>query len=117
LRSAYWAKSFVPEQSLDPDRDRCGVLWACAALPWRGADVARVAAIVEPVMKGHGFDPMLAVVAPTERCAYAVPSILYDRDVAGADGRARATSPIGWAFTRWGGWRGGRTTRRRCSGG
>ncbi len=90
LRSAYWAKSFVPEQSLDPDRDRCGVLWACAALPWRGADVARVAAIVEPVMKGHGFDPMLAVVAPTERCAYAVPSILYDRDVAGADGRAMA---------------------------
>jgi len=88
LRSAYWAKSFVPERSLDPDRDRCGVLWACAALPLRGSDVGRVAALVEPTMVAHGFDPMLAVVMPTERCAYAVPSILYDRDVEGADARA-----------------------------
>jgi hypothetical protein len=89
LRSAYWAKPSTPERDLDPDRDRCGVVWVCAALPLRGRDVARLATVVESVMPAHGFDPMLAVVAPTERCAYAVPSILYDRDEAGADARAK----------------------------
>lgn len=89
LRSAYWAKPSAPERDLDPDRDRCGVVWACAALPLRGRDVARLAMVVESVMPAHGFDPMLAIVAPTERCAYAVPSILYDRDEGGADARAK----------------------------
>ncbi len=90
LVSAYWEKSFVPERSLDPDRDRCGVLWVCAALPLQGAAVARLAAVVDAVLPAYGFDPMLAVVAATERCAYAVPSLLFDRDAPGADGRARA---------------------------
>lgn len=88
LRSVYWAKPVAREQDIDPDRDRCGVLWACAALPLRGREVSRLAAIVTAVMTAHGFDPMLALVTPTERCAYAVPSILYDRDDPEADARA-----------------------------
>lgn len=88
LRSVYWKKSFAPERSLDPDRDRCGVVWSCAAAPFRGRDVARAVAIADAALPAHGFEAMTAVVAPTERAAYVIPMILYDRDEPGADARA-----------------------------
>lgn len=88
LRSAYWAKSFVPERSPDLDRDRCGLVWACAAVPLRGRDVARSCAVVREVFEAHGFDPMIAIATPTERVASLLPTILYDRDRPGDDDRA-----------------------------
>ncbi len=90
LRSMYWKKSFAPERSPDPDRDRCGVVWACAAVPFRGRDVRRACAISSEVMSACGFDPMIAVATPSERAASILPTILYDRDVDGEDGRAMA---------------------------
>src|SRR5207245_1543281 len=29
LTSCYWAKRSVPDDEVDPDRDRCGFLWIC----------------------------------------------------------------------------------------
>lgn len=88
LRSAYWAKSFGCEPSPDLDRDRCGLVWACAAVPMRGDDVLRACAVVREVFEAHGFDPMIALATPTERVASLLPTILYDREVEGDDARA-----------------------------
>jgi FAD/FMN-containing dehydrogenase len=90
LKSVYWRKRTPPALPLDPERDRCGVLWACPALPFRGADAERGTALAEQVMLEHGFEPLLAMIAQTERVLYLVPLITYDRDVAGEDARALA---------------------------
>ncbi len=88
LRSAYWHKPATPTAALDPDRDRCGVVWACAAVPFRGRDVLRALVIARDELAAHGFDPMLAVATQSERAASVLPTLLYDRDVEGDDARA-----------------------------
>ena len=90
LQSAYWSKpaDFTVEGDADPDRDRCGVVWCCAAVPLRGDDVARACELAAHVLHAHGFDPMLAVATPTERCASLLPTILCAREVPDADARA-----------------------------
>ncbi len=91
LRSVYWRKRAPPPASeLDPDRDGCGVLWVCPAVPLRGADVVRAVKLCEEKMPAHGFEPLIAMIAQTERVMYLVPLIIYDRDVDGEDGRALA---------------------------
>ncbi len=90
LRSVYWRKRVSPTTGLDPDRDRCGVLWLALAVPLRGDALARAAALVHPVFLHHGFEPMLAFIAQTDRTAYFVPAIVYDRDIPGEDSKAMA---------------------------
>jgi 4-cresol dehydrogenase (hydroxylating) flavoprotein subunit len=91
LRSVYWRKrGAIPDRDLDPDRDRCGVLWSCPTLPYRGADVTRATAIAERLMLEHGFEPLLAMVAQSERTVYLIPLLIYDRDEPEADERALA---------------------------
>src|SRR5690606_21412797 len=34
VRSTYWRKRMRVPADLDPDRDRCGVIWLCVALPF-----------------------------------------------------------------------------------
>lgn len=89
LKSVYWRKPAAPPPDPDPDRDRCGVLWACPTVPLRGQDVACAVEIAERRLTEHGFEPLLAMVAQTDRVAYLVPLIVYDRDVPGEDERAR----------------------------
>jgi 4-cresol dehydrogenase (hydroxylating) len=86
LQSVYVRKPApAPERDLDPDRDRCGVVWSCPTIPLRGNDVARATALAEHVMLEHGFDPLLAMVVQSERTAYLIPLLVYDRDEPGAD--------------------------------
>jgi 4-cresol dehydrogenase (hydroxylating) len=88
LHSAYWRKKTPVPLDPDPDRDRCGVLWAAPVLPFAGTDVVAAARLAEEVMRAHAFDPLLALVAQTERAAYLVPLLVYDRDEPGADDAA-----------------------------
>ncbi len=88
LKSVYWRKRMPVPEHPDPERDRCGVIWACPTLPFRGADAAAAARIVERVLPAHGFEPLTAMVAQTERSIYLVPLVIYDRDIEGEDDRA-----------------------------
>lgn len=90
LRSTYWRKDHCPDKGLDPDRDRCGVHWLCAAVPLRGEEVAEAIASTEVAYAKYRFDPLIAAVAVSERVAYMIPMIVYDRDEPGADERAQA---------------------------
>jgi 4-cresol dehydrogenase (hydroxylating) len=89
LASAYWRKRTPGPADPDPDRDRCGVIWAAPVVPFTGRDVVAAARIAEEVIPAHGLEPLLAVVGQTERAAYLIPLLIYDRDVAGADDEAR----------------------------
>lgn len=90
IRSVYWRKPGPPPATLDPDRDRCGLLWCAPIVPFRGSDIAAVLHIMEACMREHGFEPGLTVQCLTERAVYVVGSISYDRDAAGDDERALA---------------------------
>jgi 4-cresol dehydrogenase (hydroxylating) len=90
LSSAYFKKPSPPPEHPDLDRDRCGVLWVTATLPMLGTDVASATAAAERVLGAHGFEPLLALLCVTERTAYLLPMIVYDRDRPGADARALA---------------------------
>jgi 4-cresol dehydrogenase (hydroxylating) len=90
LRSCYWRKlSRIPAHP-DPDRDACGVIWACPAVPLAGRDVVAATRIVEEVMPAAGFEPLIAMVSQTERSLYLYPLVIYDRDSDGADAAAMA---------------------------
>jgi 4-cresol dehydrogenase (hydroxylating) len=90
LASVYWRKRMPVPADPDPDRDGCGLLWACPTLPFRGADVRAAVELVESLLPAHGFEPMIAMTAQTERTVYLVPLVVYDREVPGEDERARA---------------------------
>jgi 4-cresol dehydrogenase (hydroxylating) len=90
LRSVYWRRKIPVPHDPDPDRDACGVLWACPTVPLVGHDVTRATSEAERLMFEHGFEPMLAVIATTARTGMLIPLVVYDREVAGADGRAMA---------------------------
>jgi 4-cresol dehydrogenase (hydroxylating) len=91
LASAYWRKkSPVPPGTRDLDRDRCGFLWSCPAIPLRGEDAMLATSTCHRTMLAHGFEPMLALLPQHDRTAYLVPVISYDRDIPGEDGRALA---------------------------
>ena len=88
--TAYWRKPAPPTPPLDPDADRCGMLWLSHAVPFAGDHAAAVADLVEDEVTAGGFEPALALLGVTERVLYAVVSLTYDRDVAGEDARAAA---------------------------
>jgi 4-cresol dehydrogenase (hydroxylating) len=92
LRSVYWRKRTPPPATLDPDRDRCGVIWQNAMVPLRGAEVVRALSIAERILARHALEPMLAIALCWPRAALVTALLLHDRDVPGADRRALACS-------------------------
>ena len=89
-RSLYWHKPSSPASDLDPERDRCGVLWLCPAVALQGAAVLAAMQRLERVLREHGFDPMLAGVSHGARAMHLAPLLLWDRDAPGRDAAAMA---------------------------
>lgn len=90
LKSCYWRKRGPIPAPMDPDRDRCGLLWFAPVLPTRGADATRASDLAGEIVLRHGFEPALSLTLLTERAIGCVISIGYDRDVPGEDDRAMA---------------------------
>jgi len=92
-KMAYWKKQTRPSGAtvdLDPDRDRCGLIWCSSALPFTGEDVARAVAIIEDCLAGFEFDANIGFNFTSERIVEANVAIVYDRDHKGEDARAHA---------------------------
>jgi 4-cresol dehydrogenase (hydroxylating) flavoprotein subunit len=89
LASTYWRKKMPPPAHMDPDRDKCGLIWCAPVAPAQGQHAQTLAEIASRVLLGHGFEPMLSVTLITERALICVVSISYDREVTGEDERAR----------------------------
>lgn len=103
VRSVYWHQPASPAAGLDPDRDGCGVLWSCAAVPFEGAAVLAAMRAIEAVMAAHGFDALIAVMAQQPRALHLAPLILWDRRLPGRDAAGLAChAALREAFTRLG---------------
>lgn len=90
LASTYWRKKMTPPGQMDPDRDKCGLIWCAPVAPTHGQHAQTLAEIASRVLLRHGFEPMLSVTLITERALICVVSITYDREITGEDDRARA---------------------------
>ena len=88
LESTYWRKRSPIPESMDPDRDGCGLLWCAPVAPMMGDHVRGVVRIAYEVLLGHGFEPMISITLITERAVACVITIAYDRAVAGEDQKA-----------------------------
>lgn len=90
LASAYWRKRTPVPAHMDPDRDRCGLLWCAPVAPMEGGHAERLATLSSNVLLAHGFEPLISITLVTERAITCVVSISFDRDVDGEDARALA---------------------------
>ena len=90
LRSAYWRKRGEIPKDMDPDRDRCGLIWCAPIAPFEGNHALAVAEIATRVLLNSGFEPMLSITLVADRALACVITIAYDRDVLGEDERAMA---------------------------
>ncbi|MDQ6701425.1 MAG: FAD-binding oxidoreductase, partial [Acidobacteriota bacterium] len=88
IASAYWRKPSPAPKDMDPDRDRCGLLWAAPVLPIDGRLALAFAREISAVMLSHGFEPLISMTLLTERTLSCIISITYDRDLPGEDQKA-----------------------------
>ena len=88
IRSVYWRKKSPIPEDMDPDRDRCGVMFCVPTVPFEGRHVGAALEIVEEVLAKYGFEPILIIGCISERVVYINVDITYDREVAGEDERA-----------------------------
>lgn len=85
IRQAYWRKRTPMPAKLNPDRDKCGMIWICPIVPFNGEDVVAAVAIIKEIVKKYHFEPAVSLQCTTERCINVIASFCWDRDVAGED--------------------------------
>ena len=90
LRCMYADKSTAAPSFADPGRDRCGVLWLCPVLPFKAASLREAIGVFERRAAEHGIDPQIGLSCPSGRSMHLFLSIIYDRNLDGADERAMA---------------------------
>jgi 4-cresol dehydrogenase (hydroxylating) flavoprotein subunit len=88
VHSVYWRKRTAIPETVDPDRDGCGVIWYSAVLPFTGSALVTVEAGIEAVLTDSGYEPILSVQALTPRTLTLIGVLLYDRHQPGEDERA-----------------------------
>lgn len=88
VRSTYWRKKDLAPLVVDPDRDRCGVIWALPVFPLIGEIIVYALREVEDIVRAASFEPNLALSICSGRHATLFAALMYDRDVDGEDARA-----------------------------
>ncbi len=84
----YWRKRTPVPAAPDPERDQCGLLWLCPAVPFDPDAITQAIDIAEQCCMEFGFEPNIALTFPSERCVYVLPSIVFDRDDTEEDSKA-----------------------------
>ena len=56
-KSVYWRKKINIPADIDPDRDNCGVIWLCPALPFLSEQIAEALQDIESIIKSYQFEP------------------------------------------------------------
>jgi len=90
LASVYWRRRGAEGAALDPDRDRCGLIWVCPVTVFRGDSVLSCVSLIEETMREFPFEPIIGVQFHSMRAAQVIASILFDRDTPGHDEQALA---------------------------
>lgn len=81
IRQCYWRKKTPVPAHMDPDRDKCGMVWICPVVPFAGKDVAKAVEIFSSCAKKYGFEPSVSLQCMSERAINVIASISWDRDI------------------------------------
>ncbi|MGH8317818.1 MAG: FAD-binding oxidoreductase [Steroidobacteraceae bacterium] len=80
LPLAYWRTGdSVPECSLNPARDGCGLMWYPPLVPMKPAMVRSYVDMVNEVCSAHGIEPLITLTSLTGRCFDSSVPLLFDR--------------------------------------
>lgn len=90
LASAYWRKKIPVPVTMDPDADKCGLLWCSPVAPNTGSDVTQVTELATGIALTHGFEPIVSVSLINERMTISTIALTYDREQSGEDSRAES---------------------------
>jgi 4-cresol dehydrogenase (hydroxylating) len=92
LKLAYWRHKEPPPTgaSLNPARDRCGLMWFAPIIPMTSEHVARFRQVIEPIFAAHRFETCITFTAVNERCFDCTLPLLYDQTNPEEAKRARA---------------------------
>lgn len=83
LRTVYWRERMLPEpDAMDPDRDHCGLIWLCVALPMEGAAILDFAERCHARLARAGMDLNFAVEAASFRVALCYITLSHARSEA-----------------------------------
>ena len=88
IKSTYWRKQTEVPETMDPDRDGCGVIWLCLALPFDGKSISEFIPRLEVALKQYKFEPNLGLHCISARSVYLYVAVMYDREIEGEDERA-----------------------------
>ena len=88
LKSTYWRKKSAPPEQMNPDRDKCGLIWCAPVAPLEGKQAMAIAQIATQIILEHQFEPLISMTMLTGRCLGCVMAIAFDREVRGEDERA-----------------------------
>jgi 4-cresol dehydrogenase (hydroxylating) len=81
LKSLYSGIGIAPPPGeMDPDRSRCGMLYALPMLPLSGAQARECMMLTEDVLGRCGFKPYVTLNVVDERTLEAVVNLAFDRD-------------------------------------
>ena len=90
VRSQYWRKRMPVPHDIDPDRDRCGVLWNAFLVPYDGRLIADALDRIEQIVLRHGFEPVISFITLNDRYVRVFQQLIFDRDADGDDAAALA---------------------------
>ncbi len=91
LPLAYWksGKSFDPQTSIDPAKDRCGLLWYSPLVPMVSEKVESYVAFVERSCRQYGIEPLITLTSISDRCFDSTVPILFNPNDSDETQRAR----------------------------
>ncbi len=85
LKQCYWRKRSPIPKDVNPDRDKCGMIWICPIVPFTGSEVLKAISIIETVIKKYCFEPSISLQCTTERCINIIASLSWDREISEED--------------------------------
>ena len=88
MPSLYWRKPNGVPETIDPERDRCGLMWIAPIAPTDGEYAREIWEITISVFAKYGYEPAISITLLTERAMESIISITYDRDIPGEDDKA-----------------------------
>jgi 4-cresol dehydrogenase (hydroxylating) len=90
IRTLWAAKSSIPDELGDPAAAGCGAIWLCPQLDLSGEALRLLAALVDDAVRGTPVRGAIGAQPVSARALHAFVSLVWDRDVPGADDAAVA---------------------------
>lgn len=80
IKQTYWRKKTPIPLNMNPDKDKCGIIWICPIVPFTGADIELAIKIIQQTIEKYFFEPSISLQCMSERAINIIASISWDRE-------------------------------------